>query len=90
MTNQEIEQLAEQNHYVNQLVSLKSIFGLESKCHIVGFGDCHTIADLVKAKCCSERFLVIDDHWENLEILKPNPPKLDLLTYLLTRSNQLY
>lgn len=77
MTHQDIEDLSKQNHYVRQLVCLKQCFGLHAKIGCVtGEGcettNCGTIAELHAIGWCGPEFLVIDQHWDKLELIRPN------------------
>ena len=76
MTEQEIETLAEENHYLNNLVCLKQIWGLKMRVGIVVEDNktkqCQTVQDLMDAGCITDpKFLVIDQHWDKLTVMFP-------------------
>lgn len=74
LKNNRIQELANENHYVKNLMAMKSMFGIHASIGIVDehckSHQCHTVADLVKHGLCDRRFLRIDDNIENLELIK--------------------
>ena len=68
MTHDEIVSLAEKNHYVNQLVSVKLLFGREASIAIAGDVSerYHTVVDLFAEGFCGPEFAVIDRWLDNL------------------------
>ncbi len=77
MNNQKIEKLAWDNHTVNNLVRLKQCFGIHAMVGCLlddgSFKRCKTIKDLVDIGWADERFLIIDQYWDNLTMIKsPN------------------
>lgn len=75
MTSEEIVELAKQDHYVNNLVCGKQIWGLKYRIGVLcsDSGEkkyISSIKDLINLGFCKgEKFLVIDQYWENLELL---------------------
>lgn len=74
LTGAAIETLAKENHYLNQLVSMKRMFGINSSIHVVfpepGFGRrMATVADLIKAGLTPAKYARIDDNWDRLELI---------------------
>lgn len=70
MTHEQIVALAKENHYVNNLISVKEMWKPTSGIGVVledgSTKQCRTVADLHSIGLCSERFLVIDEHIGNL------------------------
>lgn len=60
-TYEEIRELAKGNHYVLQLIALKSMFGSSAKLGFVGYERCGTVADMIRQKIVGSEWLYIDD-----------------------------
>jgi hypothetical protein len=60
-TQEEIEQAAKQNFYVNQLVSLKICFGLDAMLNFVDSPSCSSVADLIKQRLAPASLAYLDD-----------------------------
>lgn len=82
MTGEQVEEAAKGNHYVNNLVSMKIMFGQdsgigcvmpteESATHTV---QCKTIADLVRIGWVNRKWLYLDAHLHKLRMLGSESP----------------
>jgi hypothetical protein len=82
LTSEQIENIAKGDHYVNQLVCMKRMFGVNS-----GIGcveqtpedatrtiQCRTIADLVKIGWVSSQWLFLDAYLPNLKVISQDIP----------------
>lgn len=72
MTNDEIEKMAREDHYVSQLVFGKQCFGLDYRVGFVfekGTKRFGTIKEMADHGICDQRFAVIDDHIQNLLVI---------------------
>lgn len=80
LTHDEIETLAKENHYVNNLISMKQIWGVQSTIGVVMENNqtvrLKTVADLIKNRLCNERFAIIDESIGELKNIHNVPLKL--------------
>lgn len=70
LTPSKVEELARENHYVNQLVAVKQMWGRQAKIGIVDFDgtvvECRTVADLVRCGCAPARLAYLDAYLHTL------------------------
>lgn len=80
LTSEQIQELAKENHYVNNLICLKQIWGVNKTLGVVldsnKMFDVRTVADLVKIGWCSERFAIIDQFIGELKDIYDVPLRL--------------
>jgi len=74
LKGERLDALAKENHYVKNLVAMKSMFGPNASIGIVdehsNSYQCRTVADLVKHGLCERRFLRIDDNIDNIQTIR--------------------
>lgn len=64
-TREKVLQVAEENHYLKNLVALKALFGINASMGCVegdGVVRCKTVADLIRIGWVPERFGYLDQH----------------------------
>lgn len=76
MTSEAIEAMARETWYVNQLICGKQIFGRDWGLGVLGDDGkkktLRTVAELVTEGLCEPQFAVIDQHINNLQLLRYN------------------
>ena len=69
-----LEVIAKESFYVNQLVCMKRMFGLNSDIGVIledGKNvQCHTVGDLIEHGLASPKFAYLDAHMSTLEVMK--------------------
>ena len=62
VTAERIVEIARDHHYLRQLVAVKMMWGVNAHIGFVGYGDCRTIDDLVKADACPPSLAYLDKY----------------------------